>query len=61
MYLTVSRLKIISDIFRDIAQVFFASVLVGPIVSGETSVLILLAGLMLALGSWYTSVLLQRD
>ncbi|OHA03459.1 MAG: hypothetical protein A3J58_03630 [Candidatus Sungbacteria bacterium RIFCSPHIGHO2_02_FULL_52_23] len=61
MYLTVSRLKIISDIFRDIAQVFFVSVLVGPIVSGETSILIIMAGLALALGCWYTSILLQRD
>jgi len=61
MYLTVSRLKIISDIVRDVAQVFFASAFVGPIVSGEATLFFIIGGLLLSLAFWYWSIALIRE
>lgn len=44
MRITAFRLKIISEILRDIAQIFFASVFIGPLISGETNVVIVTVG-----------------
>jgi len=59
--ITASRLKIIGEIFRDIAQVFFASAFVGPIMSGDVPLLFIIGGLMLSLSFWYWSVVLIRE
>jgi hypothetical protein len=47
-----------ADIARDIAQVFFASVFVGPLLGGEVHLVIALCGFLLSVGLWYSSVLL---
>lgn len=61
MRITAFRLKIISEILRDIAQIFFASVFIGPLISGETNVVIVTVGLALSVGFWYTSILLVKE
>ncbi|MBI2053285.1 MAG: hypothetical protein HYT41_00875 [Candidatus Sungbacteria bacterium] len=61
MHFTASRLKIISDIVRDIAQVFFASAFVVPIVNGEAKLFFIIGGLLLSLAFWYWSIALIRE
>ncbi len=53
--------RILSEIFRDIGQVFFASIFIGPIITGHTNWLILMAGLLLSLLSWHISILLIKN
>lgn len=48
----ISRSDLISEIARDIAQIFFASVFIGPLMSGDNSSAIPLFGLFLALIFW---------
>lgn len=61
LHFTVSRLGAIAGIFRDIAQVFFASVFVGPLVNGDTDIIVAVIGLALSIGFWYASILLIRE
>ena len=56
MQTSAMKLKTISDISRDIAQVFFASVFIGPLVSGSENLSMLMAGIFLAFIFWYLSV-----
>lgn len=58
--LSQARLNAFAEIFRGVAQVFFASVFVEPIVAGKTTWIVLLAGITLALGSWFLSILLTK-
>ena len=57
MTLTSSRLQAISEIVRDIGQVFFASVFVGPLLGGQLHLVVALFGLVLSAGFWYASLL----
>jgi hypothetical protein len=61
MNLTPARLRIMADIAKDIAQIFFASIFVGPLLGGEVHLVVALFGFLLALGLWYSSVLLIPD
>ena len=45
--MTFAKFKALSDISRDAAQVFFASVFVGPMISGDLSVNVIAAGFAL--------------
>lgn len=55
-----SRFDILSEITRDIAQVFFASLFIGPIISGYVNWLLLIFGLLLSLIFWSFSFLLSK-
>jgi len=44
------KLKVISSISQDIAQVFFASVFIGPLINSESSLLTLVAFWILSIG-----------
>jgi hypothetical protein len=48
----------IADIAKDIAQIFFASIFVGPLLGGEVHLVTALLGFILSVGLWYSSVLL---
>lgn len=50
----------LAEISRDIGQVFFASMLIGPLVSGNTDVLILFSGLAFSAVAWIVSLLLSK-
>jgi hypothetical protein len=50
-----------AEIARDIAQVFFASIFVGPLLGGEIHLVVALCGFLLSLGLWYSSILLISD
>jgi hypothetical protein len=60
MTLTPARFRVLSEIARDIAQVFFASVFVQPILIGETSILTFTAGGLLSIVWWLFSVVLTN-
>lgn len=60
MLLTVSRIKNLSAISRDIGQVLFASVFVEPIIKGSLDSKTTFAGLLLTLVSWQASVILAK-
>lgn len=49
--------KTFSSISRDIAQVIFASVFVGPLVGGAINIFLAFSGLLLSVFFWYASVL----
>ncbi|KKR44070.1 MAG: hypothetical protein UX02_C0001G0287 [Candidatus Moranbacteria bacterium GW2011_GWC1_45_18] len=51
-----SKATILSEISRDIAQVFFASMFVGPIISDAVSWPIVFSGLALSFSCWLLSL-----
>ena len=51
----------LSEISRDMGQVFFASVLVDPVVNGSISGQLFFGGLTLSLFSWILSLLLSKE
>lgn len=53
-------MKVVSDVSRDIGQVLFASVVIGPLVAGVGDWFSLSMGLALSLISWYFSVTLIK-
>ncbi len=42
--LTTNKIRAIADVSKDIAQVFFASVLIEPIISSHTNFIIIFVG-----------------
>ena len=60
MILTPARLRIVSEIARDSAQVFFASVFIQPIVTGNSSILMFASGALLSILWWSFSVVLTK-
>lgn len=52
------RLNKISDVFNATGQIFFASVLIGPIISGDFNLWQMLSGLFLTAMSWVVAVLI---
>lgn len=55
------KLKILSEISRDVAQVSLASMFVGPLVSaGEINWFIVLAGLISSFTFWFFSLYLSK-
>mgnify|MGYP003393520347 CR=1 FL=1 len=61
MKITQSRLNKLSDISISIGQVFFASVFIGPIVSGEYNLIQMFVGLILTIISLFVSILLIKN
>jgi len=58
--LTPARLSIVSDIAKDIAQVFFALVFLEPLMTGNTNMVTFAIGLSLALISWFFRVVIVK-
>lgn len=54
-------MKVVSDVSRDIGQVLFASVVIGPLVAGNIDLFSFLMGSALSLISWYFSVALIKS
>jgi hypothetical protein len=52
----MERSKVFSEILRDIGQVFFASMFIGPLVAGSVNLPLLLFGLLFSVLAWYSSV-----
>jgi len=52
---------VLSAISRDVAQVFFASVFVGPVVSGQATPFLIFSGLVLSVLAWLLSVGFVND
>jgi uncharacterized membrane protein len=59
--LIVSKSARISDISKDIAQIFFASLVVSQFVSTERSWVAIAFGMILSLCFWYSSLLLTKS
>ena len=57
----ISRSDRISEIVCDIAQIFFASVFVGPLVSGDNSFSIPIIGLFLSLIFWTLALSIPKS
>ena len=55
-----TKLYTLSGISRDIAQVLFASMFVGPILSGMIDWAIIISGLTLSAACWWLSLSLSK-
>lgn len=53
--------KALAEINRDIGQIFFASMFIGPLVTGAIDWFIILSGLLLSLIFWSISLLLTKE
>jgi hypothetical protein len=58
--MTPITLKVLSEMSREMGQVFFASVLLTPLLSGTLNLFLVYAGLLLSLIIWYLSILLAN-
>jgi len=58
MELTLPRRNALAAVSRDIAQVFFASIFIGPLIAGESNLFLMIGGLALSLMAWYLSLIL---
>ncbi|MEK7502892.1 MAG: hypothetical protein AAB556_00420 [Patescibacteria group bacterium] len=56
-----NRIRVYSDISRDIAQVVFASVFVGPLIGGTASYFSFGLGIFISFSAWYFSVALIKN
>ncbi|OGY88739.1 MAG: hypothetical protein A2927_02790 [Candidatus Komeilibacteria bacterium RIFCSPLOWO2_01_FULL_45_10] len=61
MILTNEKRKVLSEISRDIGQVFFAATIVEPLARGAWNYQLMLIGFICALGAWYWSVSLKTN
>lgn len=64
MRLSSAKFKILSAIFRDIGQVCFASMFIAPLLKGINSWaewLVTVLGLLVAIFSWWISLMLTKD
>jgi hypothetical protein len=50
----------IAEIMKDIGVVFFASVFIGPMLSGNSNVLTVFTGIFLALYAWYMNIAITK-
>lgn len=57
----MNRLIIISEIMRDVAQVFFASVAIAPIMSGVINIRTFSAGILFSLVLWLLSIIIIKQ
>lgn len=57
MIISITKLKILSEIYRDIGQVFLASLFVTPLASKEINWVIIFMGLILSVFYWWLSLL----
>lgn len=61
MILTHERIKVLSGINRDIAQVLFASMFLAPMIGEKTDVILALFGLILSFSAWSASLILTAN
>lgn len=59
--ITDSRIQKLSDFCSDIAQIFFASVFLGPIFSEKTNYLVVFTGLIFSIFAWTAALLLTKE
>ena len=57
-YMPTSKLEILSDALRDCGQVFFASILVEPIIAHNASFGLVIMGVALSLFCWVIRLLI---
>jgi len=55
------KTKVFSEILRDIGQVIFAAMVIGPIVSGAINFSSALFGLLFSFLAWYSSVSIIKE
>ena len=58
--LDIIKSETVSEINRDIAQVFFAGVVVEPIISNSANITLFLTGIILSIGFWTASIYLNN-
>jgi hypothetical protein len=58
--LSIIKPETISEICRDIAQVFFAAMFVEQIALKTTNFIMMMSGLVLSIGFWYASLLVVK-
>ena len=60
--LSKNQKVVVSEIFRDVAQVFFASAVVAPLLLGaeNSDEVVLVSGLLLSIGLWAVSVIMIK-
>ena len=56
---TSTRINILSEISRDVAQVLFAGLFIEPIAKGSINLTATIFGLILSLVAWAASILLH--
>lgn len=61
MLLSSARLKTLSEINKDIGQIFFASMFVGPILTGIIDWFLSVFGLLLSAIFWSISLLIIKE
>ena len=61
MFSALLKTEVLSDISRDIGQVFFASLFVGQILENTVHLKTMVVGLGLALVFWFFSVLFAKE
>lgn len=57
----IAKPETLSQIARDVGQVFFASMFIGPLIGGGLSAALVIWGLILSALFWYTSLLLAKE
>jgi hypothetical protein len=57
--LTPEKLKTLSEIARDVGQVFFASMFIGPLVIGSVNWPLIITGFLVSLIFWLLSLLMS--
>lgn len=60
MSLALKRLNTLSEISRDIGQVFFGLMFLGPLITGQIDWPIIISGLSLSIAFWVLSVILTK-
>lgn len=60
LYLTRAKVSVLGEILRDAGQVFFASILIDPLVGQSASWLSVVAGLILCIVCWVLSFLITK-
>lgn len=60
MKITGGKIKVISEISRDIAQIFFGLVFLGPLVTGQIDWVLIVFGLSLSVAPWILSIILIK-
>jgi hypothetical protein len=58
--MTPKTFTVLSEISRDIGQIFFASIFLTPLLGGTVNLSLMYAGLLLSLLFWYLSILLAN-
>jgi hypothetical protein len=58
--MTPITFHVLSEISRDIGQIFFASIFLTPLLGGTVNFPLVYAGLLLSLLFWYLSILLAN-